>query len=262
MKIFFILLALIIFLLLFLCLYFWPYFIATKKQKDEHLAIFIVCLVLPLFPLLGWIASLMWAISLPDYRSIEEKEQQKNARNALWDFIAKNWVATLLFSIIAALIITFGIVNEPWYKENQESQIIERAIKKYQKEQIIERAKEFEVSKKCAEAYENTLKNEGVIEGDVNNCTQDENKKIKDYQKKLEEEYSKRGYYLDENEPRWGNAGMPKSLVLKGVSIMCFEKANMHDDNWCTKNQIETIDKFFKENPNINWQKESFNYLD
>ena len=53
---------------------------------------------------------------------------------------------------------------------------------------------------------------------------------------------------------------MPKSLVLKDVPIMCFEKANWGDNSSCTKKQLNTIKQFFEENKNINWESEYFEY--
>ncbi len=61
-------------------------------------------------------------------------------------------------------------------------------------------------------------------------------------------------------EPNYSNSGMPKSLVLKGVSIICFEWANMGDKSRCTSKELNTIEKFFKENTNIDWGSEYFNY--
>ena len=61
-------------------------------------------------------------------------------------------------------------------------------------------------------------------------------------------------------EARYGNAGMPKSLVLKDVPIICFEWANLGDDSKCTKKQLNTIETFFEDNTDIDWSKEFFEY--
>lgn len=62
-------------------------------------------------------------------------------------------------------------------------------------------------------------------------------------------------------DERYGNAGMPKTLVLKGVPILCFEWANIGDESKCTKKQLNTIEEFFKENKeNMDWDKEYFEY--
>lgn len=61
-------------------------------------------------------------------------------------------------------------------------------------------------------------------------------------------------------EPNYSNAGMPKSLALKGVSIICFEWANMGDKSRCTSKELNTIEKFFKENTDIDWNNETFDY--
>lgn len=62
------------------------------------------------------------------------------------------------------------------------------------------------------------------------------------------------------NEPKYGNNGMPKSLLSKGVSIICYEWANLGDDSKCTKKQLNTIETFFENNTDINWTKEHFEY--
>ena len=54
---------------------------------------------------------------------------------------------------------------------------------------------------------------------------------------------------------------MPKSLVLKGVPIICFEHANIGDNSKCTPKQLDTINQFFKQK-NIDWENEYFDYLD
>lgn len=53
---------------------------------------------------------------------------------------------------------------------------------------------------------------------------------------------------------------MPKSLVLKDVPIMCFEKANMRDNSKCTEKQLNTIKEFYKNNHELDWEKEYFEY--
>lgn len=142
-------------------------------------------------------------------------------------------------------------------KAEQEDAKLTKAIEKYHKEQIKEKAKEFGVSKKCAEAY---LQSKNSIKDEISACSSKENTSIKNYLKKEEEEFNNREYALDDVELRYGNAGMPKSLVLQGVSIMCFEKANIGDNSKCSNLELNTINKFFRENKNINWSKEYFDY--
>ena len=71
-------------------------------------------------------------------------------------------------------------------------------------------------------------------------------------------EYDENGMIV--GDERFGNAGMPKTLVLKGVPIICFEWANMGDNSKCTNAQIDTIKIFFKNFKNSNWDKEYFDY--
>jgi hypothetical protein len=71
-------------------------------------------------------------------------------------------------------------------------------------------------------------------------------------------QYDENGMTL--TDERYGNAGMPKTLVLKGVPILCFEWANIGDESKCTEEQLNTIEAFFKENKNLDWDKEYFEY--
>ncbi len=72
-------------------------------------------------------------------------------------------------------------------------------------------------------------------------------------------QYDEEGMLL--TDERYGNAGMPKTLVLKGVPILCFEWVNIGDESKCTMEQLNTIEKFFRENKeNIDWDKEYFEY--
>lgn len=164
-----------------------------------------------------------------------------------------NIVAAILITLFLSLLIASASIKD-------ESVIIQNAVEKYNKEQITENAKKFGVSKKCAEDYLNVLKFEGVAEGDFLQCTKDENIAIKNYWKKEAEKASNQEYTGDYIEPLYTNNGMPKSLVLKDVPIMCFEKANLGDNSSCTKKQLNTIKQFFEENKNINWESEYFEY--
>ncbi len=72
-------------------------------------------------------------------------------------------------------------------------------------------------------------------------------------------EYDENGMII--GDERFGNAGMPKTLVLKGVPILCFEWANMGDNRKCTAEQLNLIRQFFENKQNLlNWNKEDFNY--
>jgi len=138
---------------------------------------------------------------------------------------------------------------------NEEQIKLQKIVNEYKQETYIETSKEYSVSVACAESYiqnwENPIK-----------CTNSEKGQIEVVRKKQEAEIEARGYALDDNEPLYGNAGMPKSLALLGVPIMCFEKANMGDNSHCTKEQLTIIQAFFKNNPSdkIDWGKEYFEY--
>lgn len=141
----------------------------------------------------------------------------------------------------------------------QEEIKIKKAVEVYHKEQVKENAEKFGVSKKCAEDYLNVLKYEGFVEGDVAKCSAKENQAIKNYWQK--EEASNREYALDDvPEPIWTNGNMPKSLVLQGVPIMCFEKANLGDNSNCTHKQLETIKKYYSTNNYNDSESEYFEY--
>ena len=140
-----------------------------------------------------------------------------------------------------------------------EKSIITKAINEYKKEIIKESAKAMGVSIKCAKDYEDILQAEGTLTPETLPCSEKENQAIKESWKKSEAEAANSGYGLD-NEPIYGNSGMPKSLVLQGVPIMCFEKANMRDNSKCSSKQLKTIQEFFDKNKNIDWSKEYFNY--
>jgi len=142
-------------------------------------------------------------------------------------------------------------------QELKESDKIAIAVDIYQKEQTRELAKKFGVSKKCAGNYIKILQYEGAVEGNLNECTTKENQSIKNYFDKVSSETH---YADDVSEPLYGNAGMPKSLVLQDVSILCYEKANLGDNSKCSKTELDKIKKFFNENKNINWEKEYFEY--
>lgn len=107
MNTFFITLAVLVLFILTICIYFWPYFIATKKQEDEHLAIFIVNLFVA-WTVVGWFICLMWAISLHDYRTKEQIEADKNAKNAIWAFIKKNWIVFSVIIVLISAIVAFA----------------------------------------------------------------------------------------------------------------------------------------------------------
>ena len=181
----------------------------------------------------------------------------------------KKWavVGSILFSIILSIALIVSCVvlatTNTYVSDSSmdENAIIQRAIEVYHKERNREEAKKYGVSERCYDNYQNILdyNGDGSME-DALYCSMKEKNSIKDYLRRQEEELSHRGYALDD-EPIWTNSGMPKSLVLKGVPIMCFEKANCGDNSQCTIKQLNTIKEFYKNNPNVsNTGDEYFEY--
>lgn len=267
------LLVLVLFILL-INIYFWPLNIALRKNVEDKWAVFIINLVLA-WTIIGWIICLMWAISLNDERTTEEKEEYKNAESECVKILKKYWKVILAIIIVIAIIagVSSNFVNEEKTSSSNDSTsyeqidkskakeqaILEKAIKNYKKDIYKNMAKELGVSVSCAKNYSEILMHEGDVNAEILPCSDKENQAIEDSWKKLEEESANRGYGLD-TEPIYGNSGMPKSLVLQGVPIMCFEKANMGDNSKCTSKQLKTIQEFFEKNKNIDWSKESFDY--
>lgn len=223
-----------------------PGYIAQYKTSPRATAIFVLGIIVWLLPI-TWPAALVWACAEPNYdREIEPIDNHKYV-------IFK--IISIVIIALSSLFFYFGLFHsnvKEIYKAKAEVKKIENAFNIYHKEQIKDTAKRFGVSQKCAEDYTNVLKIEGYIEGDLLACTDNENKAIKKYFHDLS----------NQNIPNilYSNNGMPKSLVLKDVPIMCFEKANWGDNSSCTKKQLNTIKQFFAENKNINWESEYFEY--
>ncbi len=223
-----------------------PGYIAQYKTSPRTTAIFVLGIIVWLLPI-TWPAALVWACAEPNYdREIEPIDNHKYV-------IFK--IISIVIIALSSLFFYFGLFHsnvKEIYKAKAEVKKIENAVNIYHKEQIKDTAKRFGVSQKCAEDYTNVLKIEGYIEGDLLACTDNENKAIKKYFHDLS----------NQNIPNilYSNNGMPKSLVLKDVPIMCFEKANWGDNSSCTKKQLNTIKQFFEENKNINWESEYFEY--
>ncbi len=138
----------------------------------------------------------------------------------------------------------------------QEEVKIKKAVEIYHKEHYKEMAKQYGVSEKCYADYQKTIELEGEVTDDNHPCSPEEQQSIKSYLTSLEKEY----YIDDTPEPVYGNDGMPKSLVLQDVPIMCFEKANLGDNSKCTKKQLNTIKEYYRNNHEIDWEKEYFEY--
>lgn len=231
-----------------------PGYIAQYKTSPRTTAIFVLGIIVWLLPI-TWPAALVWACAEPNYD--REIEPIDNYKYVIFKIIS------IVIIALSSLFFYFGLFHsnvKEIYKAKAEVKKIENAVNIYHKEQIKDTAKRFGVSQKCAEDYLNVLKFEGVAEGDFLQCTKDENIAIKNYWKKEAEKASNQEYTGEYIEPLYTNNGMPKSLVLKDVPIMCFEKANLGDNSSCTKKQLNTIKQFFEENKNINWESEYFEY--
>lgn len=147
------------------------------------------------------------------------------------------------------------------YTETDET-IIQTAVNEYKKEKHKEEAIKFGISVACYERFRPIYMQKGdKISLEEIPCSKKEGQSIKNQLRKEEEEFNNREYALDDIEVVYGNAGMPKSLVLKGVPIICFEHANIGDNSKCTPKQLDTINQFFKQK-NIDWENEYFDYLD
>lgn len=190
--------------------------------------------------------------------------------------VQKNWsIASIIIAsiLLLASLLTFVLfVNTSnnstgqTYKNKtitaeDETTKIEKAVNVYHKEHYKEMAKQYGVSEKCYADYQKIIELEGEVAENNYPCSPKENQQIKSYLKRMEDEASNREYALDDvSEPLWTNGSMPKSLVLQDVPIMCFEKANMRDNSKCTEKQLNTIKEFYKNNHELDWEKEYFEY--
>ena len=142
-----------------------------------------------------------------------------------------------------------------------ENEIIQTAVNEYKKEKHKEEAQRYGVSVSCYEKFRPIYMQKGnKISLEEIPCSKKEGQSIKNQLRKEEEEFNNREYALDDIEVVYGNAGMPKSLVLKGVPIICFEHANIGDNSKCTPKQLDTIKEFYKNNQELDWEKEYFEY--
>lgn len=153
-------------------------------------------------------------------------------------------------------------VQEQNVGNKDENEIIQTAVNEYKKEKHKEEAQRYGVSVSCYEKFRPIYMQKGdKISLEEIPCSKKEGQSIKNQLRKEEEAFNRGETGLDDIQERYGNAGMPKSLVLKGVPIICFEHANIGDDSKCTPKQLDTINKFFEKN-DIDWNKEYFDYLE
>lgn len=152
-------------------------------------------------------------------------------------------------------------VQEQNVGNKDENEIIQTAVNEYKKEKHKEEAQRYGVSVSCYEKFRPIYMQKGdKISLEEIPCSKKEGQSIKNQLRKEEEEFNNREYALDDIEVVYGNAGMPKSLVLKGVPIICFEHANIGDNSKCTPKQLDTIKEFYKNNQELDWEKEYFEY--
>lgn len=189
-----------------------------------------------------------WAWKNKNWTSIEEFNQ-----------VQKKWATVSNILVLLLFLISLILFAVTYNMKGNEETIIKNAITEYRKEKNKEEADKYGVSVTCYEKFRPIYMQKGDdVTFDEIPCSQEENLSIiNQLSKELEE--NKGGYALDDVELHYGNAGMPKSLVLQGVPIMCFEKANVGDNSKCTQKQLDTINKFFKKN-DIDWNKEYFEY--
>ena len=109
MTAFFMTLLILVLIVIVIDIYFWPFNIAIRKKVEDKLAVFIINLILA-WTVIGWIICLMWAISLTDERSEEEKEENKKIKNENFKFLRKYW--KILLGVILAIAIIAGIGSE------------------------------------------------------------------------------------------------------------------------------------------------------
>lgn len=152
-------------------------------------------------------------------------------------------------------------VQEQNVGNKDENEIIQTAVNEYKKEKHKEETQRYGVSVSCYEKFRPIYMQKGdKISLEEIPCSKKEGQSIKNQLRKEEEEFNNREYALDDIEVVYGNAGMPKSLVLKGVPIICFEHANIGDNSKYTPKQLDTIKEFYKNNQELDWGKEYFEY--
>ena len=236
--------AIVIGIILLVQLLLLPGYIAQYKASPRTTAIFVLGIILWLLPI-SWPAALVWACAEPKY-DIEVKSIEKDK------YMMFQYISSVLI-VLTAFFFYFVV----WQKQvvavgkiKAQEAIIEKAVNVYHGAVAEDLGKTMGISKKCAYEYEESIR-EGEHSENIAACTKDEMKAINKYD--AEQEY-------DYQEPLFTNNSMPKSLVLAGVPIMCFEKANLGDNTKCSKRQLESIKSFFKDSDNIDWSEEYFSY--
>ncbi len=206
-----------------------------------------------------------WAWQNKKWSNIEEF----NNIQRKWATFSSIIISTILiFSILVpVLVITVKMAETTnpsdrvqIVKTEDEAIIVKKAVEIYHKEKNKEMAKDMGISPECYKKYSEVFKQVDDWK-DALVCSDKENQAIKDYIKRDEVEGYNNEYALDDiPEPLWTNNTMPKSLVLKGVPIMCFEKANLGDNSKCTEKQLNIIKEFYKNKQELDFGKEYFEY--
>ncbi len=241
-------LAMVLGIILLVQLFLLPGYIAQHKTSPRTTAIFVLGIIIWLIPI-TWPAALVWACAEPSY----EREVKPIQKEKYLIFQIISITAIILISIFFYFGVCHSAIQEK-YKANAETSKIEHAVKTYYTAKSKLFAQKMNVSNKCAKSYISALRYEGYIDENNTECSNKEIQSIKEsYKKQIK---TSNGYI----EPVFSNNGMPKSLVLEGVPILCFEKANLNNNDSCSKKQLETIKKYFAENKNINWEYEYFEY--
>lgn len=247
--------AIVIGIILLVQLFLLPGYIAQYKTSPRTTAIFVTGIILWLLPI-TWPIALIWACAEPYCdRPVKpiEKDKYKNFQ-----------ILSSSIIVLASIIFYFSVCHSGVHAahlQKLEISKVEKAVSTYHKELANENAKEMKISRKCAEDYTITKRQGEYTEGDFSGCSEKENKTIKEYLKNLERESEQQEYAIDdESLAKWTDSGMPKSLVLKDVSILCFEKSNSGDNSKCSEKELKTIQDFYKNNEELDWEYEYFQY--
>ena len=247
--------AIVVGIILLVQLFLLPGYIAQYKTSPRTTAIFVTGIILWLLPI-TWPIALIWACAEP-YCDSPVKPIEKD-KYKIFQILSSSII------VLASIIFYFSVCHSEVHAahlQKLEISKVEKAVSTYHKELAHENAKEMKISKKCAENYTITQRQGEYTEGDLSGCSEKENKTIKEYLKNLEKESEQQEYAIDdESLPKWTDSGMPKSLVLKDVSILCFEKSNSSDNSQCSEKELKTIQEFYKNNEERDWEYEYFQY--
>lgn len=180
--------------------------------------------------------------------------------NKKWDNVIQfnktqyKWacISNILASITIFIIIYISAcVLNPYHFSlfDSDETKINKAIYVYKIARDKDRAKDYNISLQCYKDIKDSFENYN----DSLVCSSEEKRNIF---KEMNTEHP-----IDENIPIWGNCGMPKPLVLQGVPIMCYEKANGGDNSMCSMKQLKTIENYYKKYPNSSEIIENYEWM-